>query len=656
MMMEHFKFLEADRDLATALAGSYDISLVAASILISILSAYTAFLISERMRSAIQRSHCIAWLIVGTLTLGGGVWAMHFIGMVAYKLPVASNYDVLITFISVVPSVLASLVVLISSGNLTISLRKLFGLSVAMGGGIGMMHYIGMSAMRLEGVMRYDPILFTLSIFVAVLLAGIALKLKWWADKNVDANVIFSGKLLLASIVMGSAIAAMHYTGMAAMYVFPDPTSHIQVNALSAYKLLQSTATVVLIILSMLVVAIIVSRRFDLYQRLKDSETRQSTILKAMVDGVIIIDEGGIIETINPAGLALFGYEENEVCGKNIKMLMPDPYHSEHDEYLDNYKRTGIKKIIGIGRDVKGLRKDGMTFPMELSVSEMLLDDKVFYVGTVRDISDRKRAEVELNKYSVNLETMVTERTSDMKIAVEEAEKANLAKSEFLSQMSHELRTPMNAILGFAQMLEMDVEGFDEIQRENINEILTAGRHLLGLINEVLDLARIESGKLEISMEEVLLSDVLEQSITMINSQADMRNITLINVLSDEGYSIHADYTRLKQVLINLLTNAVKYNREDGAILIDGRITDEGSLRINIKDTGCGLKEDEIDKLFKPFERLNAVDNVEGTGIGLAITKHLIELMGGHIGVESVLDHGSNFWIEISLFSKEEVE
>ena len=254
------------------------------------------------------------------------------------------------------------------------------------------------------------------------------------------------------------------------------------------------------------------------------------------------------------------------------------------------------------------------------------------------------------------MEAMVAARTVKMTAAVEEAEQANLAKSEFLSQMSHELRTPMNAILGFAQILEMDIDGFDETQSENVNEILIAGRHLLGLINEVLDLARIESGKLEISMEEVLLDDVLEQSLTMLTPQAEMKNISLINVLSDEGYAIHADFARFKQVLINLLTNAIKYNREDGAVLFDGGITDDGYLRINVKDTGSGLKKEEMDKLFIPFERLNAVDNVEGTGIGLTITKHLIELMGGRIGVSSVLDQGSVFWIEIALFRKEEAE
>lgn len=651
-MMEHFAFLEADRDLATAIIGHYDMALVTISIVMSVLSSYTAFLISERIQASSKRTHRAVWLAVGALALGGGVWAMHFIGMIAYKLPIASNYDVFTTVISVIPAVVASLVILLFSGNQTISNKKLLSLSIAMGGGIGMMHYIGMMAMRIEGIMRYDPMLFVLSIIVAVILAGIALKLKWWADRHVEANIIFSGHLMIASIVMGSAIAAMHYTGMAAMYVFPDTMSHIQVTAWSADKLIQGIAIVVILTVVALVTAIVVSRQFDLYQRIKDSETRQRTIFETMVDGVIIIDEKGIVEEINPAVIALFGYQPEEAIGKNIKMLMPEPYHSEHDGYLDNYRHTGEKKIIGIGRDVVGLRKDGMTFPMELAVSEMTLNGKIFYTGTVRDITDRKRTEVELNKYSHGLEAMVADRTASMKLAVEGAEKANLAKSEFLSQMSHELRTPMNAILGFAQMLELDFDELNETQRENVDEILKAGRHLLILINEVLDLARIESGKLEISMEEVLLDDVLQQCTSLIGVQAEEKNITVINMLSSLGYTIHADFTRFKQVVLNLLTNAVKYNREDGAILIDSKLVGDDRIRINIKDTGCGLNKDEMSKLFTSFERLDTVNNVEGTGIGLVITKQLIELMGGSIGVDSVVDEGSVFWIEIALSNK----
>ena len=650
--MEHFAFLEADRDIATALVGRYDLAIVMISILMSILSAYAAFLISERMRSAHVRAHCFVWLIIGALALGGGIWAMHFIGMIAYKMPVASNYDVLTTVVSVVPAVLASFIVLFFPSDQTISGRKWLGLSIAMGGGIGLMHYSGMAAIRMEAVMRYDPMLFIVSIFVAIILAGVAIWLKRWADRHVDANVIFSGHLLIASIAMGCAIAAMHYTGMAAMYIFPDPMAHIQVAAWSADELVQGTATVVVLTVIVLFIAIEASRQFDIYQRLKVSEVRQAAIFDTLIDAIIIINAKGIVEKVNPAVVVLFGYQPDEVVGKNIKMLMPEPYQSEHDGYLDKYARTGVKKIIGIGREVTGLRKDGMTFPMELAVSDMEVNGKVFYAGTVRDITERKRAEVELYKYSNNLENMVSERTADMQIAVDEAERANLSKSEFLSRMSHELRTPMNAILGFAQLLELDIDGFNEVQRENVEEILTAGRHLLYLINEVLDLARIESGKMEISMEEVLVEDVLAQSITMVASLSEMSNITVINKFSDEAYSIYADYSRLKQVLVNLLTNAVKYNREDGAILIDGGLVGEGRLRINIKDTGWGLKEDEMDKLFTSFERLNAVDNVEGTGIGLVITKHLVELMGGSIGVESVVDEGSNFWIEVALFQK----
>lgn len=240
----------------------------------------------------------------------------------------------------------------------------------------------------------------------------------------------------------------------------------------------------------------------------------------------------------------------------------------------------------------------------------------------------------------------------ELKEKIDEVEKANHAKSEFLSRMSHELRTPLNAILGFSQLLVLDSVGLTETQKNNITEIIDAGHHLLNLINEVLDLAKIESGKLEIFMEQVSLDKVIKKCIVLISPQAELRKIKINDQVSGKGYIVFADNSRLKQVLLNLLSNAVKYNSEQGRIKLSSDLLDKQRIRLSVTDTGNGLSQEQVNKLFHSFERLNSIENVEGTGIGLVITKHMIELMGGSIGVESSLHHGSIFWIELA-FAKD---
>jgi CheY-like chemotaxis protein len=258
--------------------------------------------------------------------------------------------------------------------------------------------------------------------------------------------------------------------------------------------------------------------------------------------------------------------------------------------------------------------------------------------AAARDVTESKR-----------LDQMLKEKNVELENAKIVAEKANLAKSDFLSSMSHELRSPLNAILGFAQLMESDAPTLTPAQNESIAQILQAGWHLLKLINEILDLAKVESGQIPLSQEPVSLAEVMLECQAMSEPQAQQHGIKLTFPQFSVPYFVHADRTRVKQVLINLLSNAIKYNREHGMVDVTCNESTLGRIRVSIRDTGAGLPPEKLEHLFKPFNRLGQeVGGEEGTGIGLVVAKRLVELMGGTIGVQSTVGVGSVFWFELT--------
>ena len=362
-----------------------------------------------------------------------------------------------------------------------------------------------------------------------------------------------------------------------------------------------------------------------------ESETRYAQILDTAVSGVISIDENGIVSTFNRAAEDIFGHQAPDMIGRNVKMLMPESFSRNHDGFVANYLITGEARIIGIGREVEGLRKDGTVFPMDLGISELTAGGRRMFTGTVTDISERKGWE------------------ADLVAAKEEAEAANAAKSDFLSSMSHELRTPLNAIMGFTQLLQMDTDHPLTVnQVESTKHILQSGDHLLKLIDEVLELAQIEAGRIAVHVETLDPAPIIDSCATIGRNLAQLSGLTFYDKTRDWILpEIDIDPTRFRQVLLNLLSNAVKYNREGGTVSLSVGEGKNGAFRVIVADSGIGIARENQDHIFTPFSRLGLENSdITGTGIGLTITKELVEAMGGGIGFESALDLGSTFWVE----------
>jgi len=744
--------------------GIYDSKLVLLSLLVAIFSSWMGLQIAgqARQHGSQRGSQRTVFLLTGSVALGAGVWAMHFIGMLAFNLCTQVRYDPMTTILSSLPSIFASYVALSLIARERLGGCGLLVGGVLVGAGIGAMHYAGMEGMQMGLDLRYDPYIFALSIVVAVVLATLALWVRFGLSRF--ARLGENKRLLLAAIVMGCAITGMHYTGMAAARFVGriDPNAPASSDT-TALALGISLITVLFTVLVLAANGLLRYRR--LYGELSRSEAWMRALLTTTIDGVITVDRKGTILEFNASAEKMFGWRRDEIVGGSVGLLLPED---------DQASRAGLFRFLADSRtqaapdnaEVEALRRDGSLVPIRVAIGHARLEDQELFVCFVTDITERRemvqalraseqqfrsligtipgisyRSRIEGThpmvfvsdavervagypardfigeppgaaprrcfgalihaadrvRVSESIESALREdrpwlveyrllhadgstrwlwengtgvRDDDgnlawldgvildiserrmmeeaLREAKDHAEQAAAARATFVANMSHEIRTPMNAILGFTDVL-LDGELAPE-QRRHLDTVRNAGRSLLRLLNEILDTAKLEKGAVELEINDYNLLSLIDELSSTLAANARAKGLH-VDIHYDPALptNLRGDELRIRQVLTNLLDNAIKFTAAGSVTL---RAEAQGDqLHFSVRDTGIGIAPERLDAIFDPFTQADAsmTRRFGGTGLGTTISKQLVELMGGKIWAESTVGAGTTFHVLLPL-------
>jgi len=608
----------------TVLAGTYDYRLVALSVIIAICASYTALDLTGRVMATQGRSRS-SWLAGGASVMGLGIWSMHYIGMLAFSLPIPVQYDW--------PTVLASLLAAIfaSAVALYVVSRKRMGLasaaigSMIMGVGIAAMHYIGMEAMRLAGMCHYSTPIVAVSVVLAIVISFVGLWLLFHVRDDTQSN---AWRKVISAAVMGAAIPVMHYTGMAASTFtpsteVPDLSNAVSVSALGTAAI----TTVTLTVLGLAVLGSIFDRRYSARSReLEAAEKRYRLLFERSLAGVLRTSLDGRVLDCNEACARIFGFTSRE---EFMATSMGERYAHPDDRKAFLARLEAAQNLTNYEHCLR--RKDGSAVWLLASTTLVLDKDGTPNAteGTLIDITERKRAEEELKQ------------------AKEAAETASRAKSEFLANMSHEIRTPMNGIIGMTE-LTLDTSLTEE-QREYLSMVKLSADSLLAVINDILDFSKIEAGKMELDSAVFSIREILEETIRSFGVTAGEKHLELVcDIHTDVPQVVAGDPMRLRQVVVNLLGNAIKFT-DQGEIVLQADVQQlhDSSVEIHftVRDTGVGIPKDKQALIFEAFAQADGSSRRKygGTGLGLTISTRLVAMMGGRTWLESEPGQGSTF-------------
>ncbi|HEX7982141.1 MAG TPA: MHYT domain-containing protein [Duganella sp.] len=742
--------------------GTYTPSLVTLSVLVAIFSSWMALQVVGLAQASTSRWRGLRILMLGSgsLALGCGVWAMHFIGMLAFNLCTEVDYDPGTTLLSILPSLGASAVALMIISRRQLRTASLLSGGLLVGAGIGAMHYTGMAAMRLDLALRYDPAMFALSIVVAVVLATLALWIRFGL-RTLRGRLHRHVLGLISASVMGCAIAGMHYTGMAAARFvgrLPPGAMPEQRGTFLALAICLITVAITIFIMS----ANGLLRYRELFRQKSESESWMRALLTTTIDGVITIDRAGTIHEFNISAERIFGWTRAQIVGRDIRLLMADQERAEREGLLKTLGEDSAA-LPAKGREVLGLHKDGAIVPIRLAIGHAALDERDLFVLFITDISERRAIMQALRDSELQLRSLIgnmpgisfrssmefdapplfisdgierltghpasdfvgagrtrklsslivpedragvaariahsiaslaaykveyrvrhadggirwvwengavtrdedrpeivwidgvildiTERhqmEQELRKAKESAEQAAAARASFVANMSHEIRTPLNAILGFTGMLlETDL---DAGQRQQLGTVHKAGRALLRLLNGVLDTAKLDKGAVELEKADYNLADLIDELASTFDGNARGKGLR-IEVDYDAALPawLHGDQLRMRQVIGNLVDNAIKFTAA-GTVTLRAR-RDDTCLCIDVADTGIGIAPERLQAIFDQFTQADAsmTRRFGGTGLGTTISRQLVTLMGGRIWADSTPGQGATFHVRVPL-------